>query len=382
MSREERTNLLYRIVGTLWMMLNHRHASLRFGRLHSLVQDAFSCYQKKLEALSMTPQCLSCEQLHEKGFLKKRHWKSAAYMASATSLPVLYKQVDYNSILEAVCAKASIGSSAKLMDNLNDEVHSYKEARNSLRTYESALGHGFYEPGDSPFVTAERSAHEMATWVYETVSSHGPTTVFRKDVALLVSGQVASLEHKKGKYPSMKEYLSRICERSIGNVWIDVDLAFLDDEEPQIKEGNDHIFKSYLIYDDVQDIVRDLRNNSVNAAVILGLERGILDESDMKESPDIIEILEKSGIFQDLLLLGDLVFLRGVELISSNGRNPIDKKGLAASLGMIRMFNIRRFLAEKRNAPILEMFFASEKKLEKVKVNAPEYIEEMAEHIS
>ena len=176
----------------------------------------------------------------------------------------------------------------------------------------------------------------------------------------------------------MKEYLSRVCERSIGNVWIDMDLTLLDHGENQIKEGNDYIFKSYLIYDDVQDITRDLKNNSVNAAVILGLERGILEQSENEYSPDIIQNLEKSGIFQDLLWLGDLVFLRGLELIGDGG-NPVDRRGLAASLGLIRMFNMRRILRKEMNLKNLGIFLASYKRLKKVEEIAPEYLHEMVE---
>ncbi len=368
---------LYSVAGVLWMMLSHKYASLGFRRLYPLMRESLSIYSEKMNSLD-TIQGLNREELHTRGYLKERHWKSAVFMAAATSLPLLYRGITHADMLEAICAKASIGASAKLMDNLNDEHHSYEEALISLSAYESALGKGDYEE-NLCIGMAERSACEIAGWASKIMSLHD-STAFHKDVALLVSGQVASLQHKKDEYPSMKEYLCQICERSIGNVWIDMDLAFLNYQEHQIKEGNDYIFKSYLIYDDVQDIARDLKNNSVNAAVILGLERGILEQSEIEYNSDILENLEKSGIFQDLLWLGDLVFLRGIELIGE-GVNPVDRKGLAASLGLIRMFNMRRILRREMNLNNFSMFLAGHKKLKRVKETAPGYIHEMVEFI-
>ena len=154
-------------------------------------------------------------------------------MAAATSLPLLYTTADFRELVRAVCAKASIATSAKLLDNLNDEVQSYEEAIHSLSQYESALGKGSFtptlpkteEPGRG---RAAHSAHEIAAWVHEIMASRGKTDTFRTDVACLVSGQIASLNHKIGPYPSIENYLSAICERSIGNVWIDVDFQFMN----------------------------------------------------------------------------------------------------------------------------------------------------------
>jgi len=382
MSREENITLPYRVASMLWMILSHRHDSLRFNQLFPLVREALSLYSSKLYLLDRKNHCIHIQELGEKGILKERYWKFGIFMAAATTLPLLYKTAAHQDMAEAVCAKASVSTSAKLLDNLNDEVQTYEEALHSLSAYRSALGKGVYVADKSDTGLAEHSAHEIATWAYKTISSRIGTDVFSEDVDLLVSGQIASLTHKKGKYPSIREYLSKICERSIGNVWIDVDLTFLEKEDSSIKEGNDYIFKSYLIYDDVQDIARDLRSNSINAAVILGLERGILTEREIKGNPvEIIEKLEKSGIFQDLLWLGDLTFLRGLEIISECSCNPVDREGFKASLGLIRMFNMRRTLKREKNFSILGAFLAGHRRLKKVRRCAPEYIHEMVEYV-
>lgn len=367
----------------LWMLQPRSHASLRFEKLSPLVRGALCCYENQLTVLDGLPPCLNCESLEQEGLLKEKHWKFGVFMAAATSLPILYRKASFQDMVKAVCAKTSVGTSAKLLDNLNDKVHSYEEAVNSLDEYRSALKKGTYTvEGDSLTQTAERSAHEIATWVFRTMSSLN-MKCYDEDVDLLVSGQVASLRHKKGKYPSMKEYLSQIIERSIGNLWIDVDLALLESEEDRLKEGNDYIFKSYLIYDDVQDIHEDMRINSVNCAVILGLERGILSESDLekKDKSEIIWKLEEGGIFRDLLCLADLVYLKGMESLPPS-ENPVDVGGLAASLGMIRMFNMRRILSREKNITILCRFLTDTEGMKKVRVSAPAYICEMVEYVS
>jgi len=383
MTQKRRTSLISKIAGILWMILSHRHSSLQFNKTFPVVKEASSHYKDKLYSLGKFSHCMSYENLKKEKILKEKYWKFSIFMAAATSLPVLQK-ASCQDIIEAVCAKASIATSAKLLDNLNDEVHSYREALHSLSEYRSALQKGVYTTeGNSS--TVERSAHEIATWVYNVMSASECAIQFVKDVELLITGQIASLQHKKGEYPSMEEYLSQICERSIGNVWIDADLAFSEGETPKIKEGNKYIFKSYLIYDDVQDIVKDLEVDSVNGAIILGLEKGILSEEEIKgeNSKKIIQKLKKSGIFQDLVCLGDLTFLKGLEIIlNCKCSDCIDKRGLAASLGMIRMFNMRRTLKREKNLTVLGAFLASPKALEKVRDSAPRYICDMVEHIA
>ncbi|KYK38352.1 MAG: hypothetical protein AYK18_07450 [Theionarchaea archaeon DG-70] len=383
MSREQRTSLISRVAGVLWILLSHRYTSLRFNRVFPVVKEAFSCYEDKLNSLGNLPHCMNYAELLQKGFFKEKYWKFGLFMAAATSLPVLYNTVNHQDIIGSVCAKASVSTSAKLLDNLNDTVHSYQEAFHSLSEYKCALQKGTYSV-ENPSLRAEQSAHEIATWVHHLVpSTSGDNLEFAGDVDRLVEGQIASLQHKKDQYPSMKEYLSRICDRSIGNVWIDMDLALLGKEKTQLKKGNEYIFKSYLIYDDVQDISGDLESNSVNSAVILGLERGILSEGDIrqKSAQTIIQELKKAHIFEDLLCLGDVVFLKGLTIIKRCD-SVIDEQGLAASLSMIRMFNIRRILRREKTLDILNTFLANHRWLEKVKQDAPEYIVEMVKYVS
>ncbi|MBU7013854.1 MAG: hypothetical protein HXS52_07390 [Theionarchaea archaeon] len=380
MALEERETFSM-MVRIIWMLLSHKHASLRFRRISPLVKKALNEYEEKMNSLAKSPHCLGSTALMKHGLLKERYWRAGILMAAATSLPVLYETVTEEELVQAVCAKASVSTSAKLLDNLNDMVHTYAQAVHSLSGYESALARGSYHPdGTSDVARAESSAHEIASWVHTIMMTVCGNPPCARDIELLISGQIASIQHKRGDYPSMQTYLSQVCERSIGNMWIDVDLTFLpQDKSSSLKKGNDYIFKSYLLYDDIQDIREDIRTNSVNSALIMGMERGLLrgEEIVPEKTEDIIRNLDEAGIFWDILSLGDLIFLEGLETVSQCG-SSIDRKGLAASLGLIRMFNLRRTLKRERSIPVLGEFLAGRRRLVQVRETVPDRIQDLA----
>lgn len=384
MAREDE-NTLSIVARIVWMLLSRKHASLRLNRISPLVKKALTEYDERLDSLAENPHCMGSTALIGEGLLKEKYWRFGIFMAAATSLPVLYMVASEEELVQAVCAKASVSTSAKLLDNLNDMVHTYAQAVHSLSSYKSALAQGTYIPnGTSDTARAECSAHEIASWVHTIMLARGNSPPCKKDIELLVSGQTASLQHKKGDYPSMKTYLSQVCERSIGNMWIDVDLNFLNqDRSSSLKKGNDYIFKSYLLYDDVQDIREDIRTNSVNSAIIRGMEQELLRKEDIipEKTEVIVQKLEEAGIFWDILSLGDLVFLEGLEAVSQCD-SAIDRKGLAASLGMIRMFNLRKTLQRERNITVLKAFLADGKKLTRVRETAPDHIQDLAKYVA
>lgn len=384
MARED-GNTLSMMARIVWMLLSRKHASLRLNRISPLVKKALTEYDERLDSLAENPHCMGSTALIGEGLLKEKYWRFGIFMAAATSLPVLYTVVGEEELVQAVCAKASVSTSAKLLDNLNDMVHTYAEAVHSLSSYKSALAQGTYIPnGTSDTARAECSAHEIASWVHTIMLARGNSPPCKRDIELLVSGQTASLQHKRGDYPSMKTYLSQVCERSIGNMWIDVDLNFLNqDRSSSLKKGNDYIFKSYLLYDDVQDIREDIKTNSVNSALILGMEQELLCREGIipEKTEVIVRKLEEAGIFWDILSLGDLVFLEGLEAVSQCG-STIDRKGLAASLGMIRMFNLRKTLQRERNITVLKAFLADGKELTRVRETAPDHIQDLAKYVA
>ena len=286
-----------------------------------------------------------------------------------------------------------------MLDNLNDEVHDVSQAVDSLWNWLSAHTKGEYvnrnKAQDEIVTKAENSAFEMEAWVFNTVSScqlcaSDMYKDYLNDAIKWVKGQADSLMHKadrKGRLPSIREYINYISEKSIGDLWIDIDLCFLESKLEDFKEdqlsaikllktGYSIVFKSSLVYDDVQDIYEDLSTNSVNSAVILALEEGVISERDLKEkSPDeIIKRMKEEGILMKTIRLADMVFLKGIEIINSIGSRLdeiIDKKGLIQGFRFLRLFNLRKLLVRKKNYETIKLFFSSLEDFERMKMDIP-----------
>lgn len=382
---EKAYGLLDNLVEVFWTAWNSTCPSLRYGVSTSLLGEAKGVYRSKLH--NLPSECLEYDLLLKKGYMKEKHWVYAIFMAVAESLPLLYKECTQEEILQSVLAKASLGASSKLLDNLNDEIHTVEEAYNSLENYLSALRTGEFEKKcSSPVERAESSACEMASWIYQYSDCNVPAfNLYLDDCTKLVEGQILSLKHKEKKWPSLTEYIESIAEKSIGDVWIDCDLCqfdLLDEQLITLKKANEYIFKSSLVYDDVQDIYEDICTRSVNSAVLLGCERGTITLDDLAEMElsDIVSLLEESGILKDVIHLADALFLKGVDLLMQVDDPRIDMKALIRSFRFVRLFNLRKLLMRNKDFWTLKQFLASFSDFKYVRGQIPLQIFQLVNH--
>ncbi|MEM3383783.1 MAG: hypothetical protein QXL52_06280 [Nitrososphaerales archaeon] len=407
-NRKEGLNSLYKIGGFLWLLFCHHYPSLRFGNTYRLIKDAMRIFKQRLYGLSNYPECLDYSSLINNRYMKDKHWIYATYISTITSLPLLYKVCDDQRTLMAILAKTSFASNVKLLDNLNDEIHDASQALESLKNWLSAHIRGEYDHNQKilDIVTrAENSAFKMGTWVFNVVSSCklGASQMYEtyvKDAIKLVDGQINSIKHKedkKGRLPSLRDYIIKISEKSIGDLWIDIDLCFfknelkiLDNRQERaieyLKFGNSLIFKSCLFYDDVQDIYEDLSTKSINSSIILAIEKGIISYNDLKEisAKDMIKKLKENGILMNIVRLADLFFITGIEAIYNMGDSLdefLDKKGLIHSYRLLRMFLIRKIINMNRDYESLKLFLSSLGDLEKIKMAIPDDIIELKRYI-
>ncbi|MEM3437974.1 MAG: hypothetical protein QXP55_05555 [Nitrososphaerales archaeon] len=407
-NKKEGLNFLYKTGGFLWLLFCHRCPSLRFGNTYNLIKEAIKAYRKRLCDLSNDPECLDYSSLINNHYMKDKHWIYAAYIATITSLPLLYKVCNDQKTLMAILAKISFGNNVKLLDNLNDEIHDASQALESLKNWLSAHIRGEYNHqklSSDDVARAENSAFKMGTWVFNAVSScrfNAPQMyeTYVKDAIKLVDGQINSIKHKedkKGKLPSLKDYIIKISEKSIGDLWIDIDLCFfknelksLDNRQERaiesIKFGNSLIFKSCLFYDDVQDIYEDLSTKSINSSIILAIEKGIISYNDLKDisAKDMVKKLKENGILMNIVRLADLFFITGIEAIYSMDNSLdefLDKKGLIQSYKLLRMFLIRKIVNMNRDYESLKLFLSSLGNLERIKMAIPDDIMELKRYI-
>ncbi len=400
--------MAHRAGALLWLLLSHRYPSLKVGKTWSQLKNGETVYKSRLEGLGTIPGCMSYDRLTLNGFLREKHWKYAVYMATLSSLPVLHRTCNANEISSAIMGKTSLGASAKLLDNLNDEIHSVESAIQSLQSYERAMTEGEIEAqleADPRLSSAETSAFEIAGWTGRVVrdvvnENYKSFQLYLSDVRKLVRGQIDSLLHKSGraKLPTIREYLASISEKSIGDVWVDLDLCMLehglgsiDDDLYRalqlLKVGNGFAFKSSLVYDDAQDLITDLQTNSINSCVILGIERGAISERDLSAKPPelLAKQLERSGIVSDTIALADLIFLAGIKLIqeaATSGNGIVDWRGLLLSYRFVRLFNLRKMLSRNRDYETGRLFLASLEKFEHLEEEIPEHIYALQRHLA
>lgn len=355
---------LNKILETVWLMSNTTCPSLSYRTSSTLIAEAKTIYETRLRTLP--PPYMEYNLLLKKGYMKEKHWIYAIVMAAAESLPLLYRTCTPEQIQRSVMAKASLGASSKLLDNLNDEIHTVEEALDSLENYLSALKTGtFREKCASSVEQAESTSCEMASWVYHYLNKDAEAfSLYKADCTKLVNGQIASLRHKGNRWPSLADYVASIAEKSIGDVWIDIDLCqvdALDQSLIYLKKANEYIFKSSLVYDDVQDIYEDLHTRSVNSAVILGMEKGIISTDDLEEmdTSALVHLLEEQDVLKEIIYLADALFLKGVDILVQVDNSLVDMKGLLRSFRLVRLFNLRKLLLMNKDLWTFKQFLAS-----------------------
>lgn len=382
---EKAYGLLDSLVEVSWIVWNRKCPSLRYRVSTSLLRKARDVYRKRLHRLPSP--CLEYDLLLKRGYMKEKHWIYAIFMAVAESLPLLYQKCSRKEILNSVLAKASLGASSKLLDNLNDEIHTVEEAYSSLKNYLSALQTGeFKKKRSTPVERAESSACEMASWIYHYLDCNVPAfNLYVNDCTKLVEGQIMSLKHKEKRWPSLAEYIESIAEKSIGDVWIDCDLCqfdLLDEQLVTLKKANEYIFKSSLVYDDVQDIYEDIRTRSVNSAVILGFERGAITVDDLAEMElsEVVFLLKESGVLRDTIHLADALFLKGVDSLMQVDDSRIDMKALVRSFRFVRLFNLRKLLMRNKDFWTLKQFLASFSDFENLRGQIPLQMFQLVSH--
>lgn len=405
---KEGLNLLYSLGGIIWVLLGHSCPSL--GKLDSLrlIRKGLHLYEEQLKYNLEVPDCLSYQALIDEGHLKKKHWVYADYMATLSSLPILYKANDKNILMESILGKTSIGTSTKLLDNLNDSIQTVDEALASLREYENAMIDPTYElPSSfkSPTKTslAVNSSYVIGNWVPKILVRCNAPRMLRsyvRDVKKLIEGQIDSIRHKSlggGDARTIEEYLTSIAEKSIGDVWLDVDLCFLEDglgsldnelerALDMLKKGYSWVFKSSLVYDDAQDLSTDIKEGAINSALLLGLDGGVINLEDIKQSDpqSIVGRLDRSGITTDTISLADMLFLKGVRCIeeaSSYCSDIIDWKALLLSFRFVRLFNLRKILMRKKNSESLGIFLSSIRDFKEIEAKIPEHILRLERHL-
>ncbi|MEM0457173.1 MAG: hypothetical protein QXI01_05580 [Nitrososphaerota archaeon] len=380
---KEGLNSLYKLSAIAILMFLNKNESTKFKRSVKMLRKIIVTYERMLRGLSGRPYCLGYQEIINHGFMKKKHWMYAAYMSLISSLPLLYKLCEEDYILQAAIAKTSFGAGVKLLDNLNDYCHSVEDAIYSLRNLLSAYISGLYEPkineSNKIISMAENSAFDMSAWIYDILNAlrlkNKINIMFDwyiNDAKKLIMGQIESLMHKKrnDEAPTMKSYVERIIEKSIGDVWVDIDLCFMESAMRDymtdklvnslmlLKSGISMVFKATILYDDIVDIYEDIKFNSINSMLLLGMERGLIRQDVIKDvnTKELVNFLISSGILRDIVKLGDIMHITGIELIQKSIEegldDVVDENAIIDFCNIMRLFVVRKFLIREKDVPL------------------------------
>jgi len=396
--KKEGLNLLYKLGALLLLKYMAKYPSIDFNRVINTTRIVIRMFEAKLKELEKDENCLDVESLKQHKLLKEKHYVYAAFLGALSSYPILYKVADEKVITSAIFAKTAMGTSCKVLDNVNDTLHSFDDAINSMHNYYLALttGHFNVKSDDNWVSKAENSSHVMASWAYDTITSIcGKPKMFNvyvRDVEECIKGQLESFYQKRDKYAynnlTLADYSQRISGKGIGKIWVDMDFCFFEKSlgkigYDEIKAINligkslDLIFRSTLFYDDVVDLKEDLESDIVNSTLMLGLELGKVSIEDIiSKEPTLIDKVGKNGLISDTISVGDIFYLAGASYLTKAKTYSkfMDSDALLFCAKVLRLFNLRKLVMEKKNFKSLATFLQSLLPLKILMLIIPPYL--------
>lgn len=351
---EEGLGSLYKIIGKLsWRKKG-------FEGAYALAREVVSRFEEVLYEISNDPRCMHVEELNKKRLLKRKHYVYATYLAVLSSIPIL-KSVPREVLLETLLGKVAMIISIKTLDNINDLWHTEEEARSSLmRQLDFFIGRGSsYRDDGTEVGRAENFTYRLAEMTYTLLKRRGKLEgqMYRKyiqDFEKYIKGQADSMLQKKTDSLDIKKFLKDVNEKSVGNVWIDIDFCVLEgindlsEEEMRslelIGKSIDLVFKGCNIYDDVADLEEDLKSGIYNSVVYLALDKGW-----WHREKGFLVTLSKAKI--EAIRLGDLLFLKGIEYLREAKKMTkiVDVEGVQYGLKILRVFSMRKWLIRSYN---------------------------------
>jgi len=354
-------------------MSMNKYRSFNFYTALRQTKNVLDYFKKMLENRLNGPIFADYGSLKETVLLKDKHFYYGGYLAALSSYPILYK-IDDKMIFDAMLAKTAAITSIKILDNIDDVHYNKSDSVDSQVKHLQAFTSKHFEmPRAKEFYDrAENSCYEIARWVYQIASKDLPQSsptwkIYLEDFQRYIDGQIKSMNAKKDlneDRPTIKDYIQKINEKSVGRIWIDIDFCLLEqslgrltDEElyviQKVRKAVDFLFKGCNIYDDVADLEEDLSMNIMNSVVLLGLDRGYIDEDDVHlDKKKLFVKLKQSGAIDETVQLGDVLFLEGIKPLEKTEKisGLVDLSALIQNAKILRAFAIRKWMFREKSA--------------------------------
>ena len=387
-SSREGINQPYRILGHLLLQLYSRSGKVRYQEAREMIQMEVHAFEDTLITLSHRPNFADHNVLIQQKIMKRKHVIYSSYLGALSTLPVLGGLKSRSVISKAIFAKMSMAVGTKSLDNLNDDWQTKDEACASVGRFADALIWGevkINEQQTNPLWLApvENSCIEITSWAGRTLSSirdDAPFcfSLYQADVKRWIKGQQDSfLEKERGKnreeITKISQNLARMAEKSTGSLWVDPDVCFfeshvggLDDRLKKmaisLRASGDLLTKACLLYDDAVDLLIDVKNSSVNAALVYAEEMNVLERSDaikMNEQ-ELVRLMYSSGVIKDVLSIGDFLLAKAMQELdraddNSSVEAPIEVDRLKLQCKILRLFNMRKLMLRDKSLASLRL---------------------------
>ncbi|MEM4297077.1 MAG: hypothetical protein QW815_01755, partial [Nitrososphaerota archaeon] len=237
MHSEEGLDLLHKIAGLAFLRYSSGDGAT-YRRLYGIVLAASNHFEEFMKKLLSSPSLASYDELVEAGIMKRKYIIYSAYMATLSSYPLLARVAGLRGTVSTILAKMTLITSIKMLDNLNDTLHTREEAANSLERQTEAMAKGVFTPveGEDLKTRAENSSLLLSTLIHRWISTATPRAhrmrrIFLDDLRRYMDGQRQSFSQRSfgdREQLDIYTYLRCVNEKSIGRIWVGLDLCMLE----------------------------------------------------------------------------------------------------------------------------------------------------------
>jgi hypothetical protein len=357
MVREEGLDIIHKAAGLAFMRYACGSGST-YRRVYQLTQAVSRHFEFYIRTLLHGPGLASYDELRQAKLMKRKYIAYSAYMATLSTYPLLSSRAGLSEIASTIMAKMNLITSIKVLDNVNDSLHTWEEAVKSLDRQYQAITTGVFQPleGDSIKARAENSSLLISALIHRWLEKQAAKAskarqIFLEDLRRYIEGQKLSFSQQSVEQRenlNIYTYLQNVNEKSIGRIWVDLDLCMLeqtvsdlnDEIIYKLRESFDYLFKSCNIYDDVADLDVDMAAGIWNSVVYLGMEKGVSKG---------FEGIAKD-LLRDTVRLGDLHYLKAVSAARKLGEKlSFDVEGLLRCFTALRYFVVRKWFFRTKN---------------------------------
>jgi hypothetical protein len=295
------------------------------------------------------------------------------------SLPILRKTASDRDLSNVILSKALIAASAKLIDNLVDGWYDLEQTESCLNRLRSIiLNNRMIDPDSKASILgrAEATAMHLFRIGHEIIRlNFGRYPYFGKYLQEVLSlidmhTELSMIRSNSGSHHG-SHLLNLSLERGVGRMFMAIDLCCLQSVVPELlpeyelslhylRTGNDLVWRTLQLNDDIGDLPTDLRQGSANAAVEMAiLRRQVSDHQISLDLRGATQTLS-SAFCPRLIWASCLAFLKGTKVLrkAEEGlEGKVNVSDLIHGYKLLWLFTIRKASTLRARVALAKVLF-------------------------